>query len=214
MKRKGSELQANFNKKARKSEILLFGHAGWNKEDGYVTVPENTYLYMYAPDGSMLTSSIPKALASGEKIEKGDLTIKRLDPITLFNHGFADVGEYAGDYNSRDEEMKGYPLLYGPGDQIKNYKMCSSDEKITTSNNCSIVIQNIDTLTNLKNLLEKHKGNTCHFGGCSWIREEDNLKRNAVQFKDQHRENKYKKTLTEEEKKARRSERFGNSGSM
>ena len=53
-----------------------------------------------------------------------------------------------------------------------------------------------------------NKGNICHFGGCSWIREE-NDKRDIVTFKDKAMEDKFTLKLSEEEKRAKRAKRFG-----
>ena len=191
-----------------KKEILLCGHASWTNDVGFTAIPKDTYLYMYAPLGSALSQAIPKAIASGEKIIKGDLTIKRISPIMLFNLGYADRGKHAGNYKSRDKEMMDYPILLGPGEKVPNYSMSSPEEDfLTATEKSNILVRNIKAKISLENLLKAEKGNVCHFGGCSWIREE-NDKRDLVIFKDERREDKFKIKLSNEEIRAKREERF------
>lgn len=193
----------------KQNEILICGHSSWTDDLGFTTIPENTFLYLYAPLGSALSMAIPKAIAAGEKIGKGDLTIQRISPITLFNYGYEDIGEHVGDFRPRHEEVIDYPRLLEPGDKVPNYNLCSPGEDYLNANeNTNISVDNINEKVSLKNILENHRGNVCHFGGCSWIRQ-NHPKRNIVIFKDEQREDRFTKKLSDEEKRAKRVQRFG-----
>lgn len=197
-------------KRDENNELLLCCHATWTEENGFTTLPENTFLYIYAPLGSALSQAIPRAIASGHKIKLGELTISRISPITLFNYGYEDRGERKGDYETRDSEMTIYPMLYKPGDKIPNYSVVSPGKDYLTTNkdtNITVVnLKNIDRIF-ISEVLEKCKGNVCHFGGCSWIRA-DNDKRDIVTFSNKQLESQFTPKLSDAEKMEMRKKRF------
>lgn len=192
----------------KKNEILICGHSSWTDDHGFMIIPDNTYLYMYAPLGSALSMTVPRAIAAGVKIEKGDLTIQRISPITLFNYGYEDLGEHVGDFTPRHEEMKDYPKLLGPGEVVPNYHVSPpGEDRLNTNESANILIENITEKISLKSILENQKGNICHFGGCSWVRQ-NYAKRNIVIFKDENMEDRFTVKLSDEEKREKRVERF------
>lgn len=200
-KRKADHSDENPKSPKKKKEILLCGHASWVDTDGYTTVPDGTFLYLYAPLGAALSQTIPRAIVAGEVIKKGALTIQRISPITLFNLGYEDRGEMKGDFRARDKEVLEYPIRLGPGDRVPNYTMVSpGKDSLEASERANVVVNNIKEKDMLDNILKNNVGNTCHFGGCSWIRQE-NDKRDLVTFKDNTLEDKYTVKLSHEEKK-------------
>lgn len=53
-------------------EVLICGHSGWQPAYGMCKIPNDTYLIMYAPFGSALHTAVPRAIADGVKIIRGN----------------------------------------------------------------------------------------------------------------------------------------------
>jgi len=194
--------------KSTSQSILFCGHASWNDKYGITIIPEETKLYVYAPLGSALSQQVARAIAAGEEIKKGDLQFRRISPITLFNLGYEDKGEGVGQYEPKI--LLDYPLCLESGEKITNYRMFSPGKDSLQSGHEDILVLNIDEPDGvfLGDLLQKNKGNTCHFGGCSWVTSKFD-KRNIVDFANPVLAQRYKDPeLSEEEKRQLRKERF------
>lgn len=191
------------------SESILFcGHSSWKFSYETTIIPENTKLYVYAPTGSALSQQVVRAIAAGETIQKGDLQFCRISPLTLFNMGYEDKDGGVGQYEPKI--LSDYPRCLNPGEKIKNYRMESPGKASLQSRHDSIVVVNIDEPNGvfLGELLQKNKGTTCHFGGCSWVDTAFD-KRNIVDFANPVLAQKYKDSdLSEEEKRRLRKKRF------
>jgi hypothetical protein len=193
-------------KQAAPAEILFCGHSAWEPTNGITIIPENTFLYVYAPLGAALGQAIPRALAAGVIIKPGDLGIKRISPLVLFNYNIEDKGENVGNYEKTI--LQNYPVLLKPGDQIENFNLMNAGDDALSSKTLTVINPAANKATRLSELLEQFKGNTCHFGGCSWVRAEFD-KRNHVIFMDAEKNQLYQKpSLSEAEKKLQRAKRF------
>jgi hypothetical protein len=49
-------------KRGENNQILFCCHSSWVDENGFTTVPENTFIYIYAPLGAVLSQAISKRL--------------------------------------------------------------------------------------------------------------------------------------------------------
>lgn len=207
--------------------ILFCGHSAWDERFGMTVVPKDTQLYMYAPLGAALSQEVVRALAAGEALRSGDLHFRRVSPLTLFNLGYEDKAEEerygaAGTGGGAGDEVSpstgkyalkilvDYPLCLEAGSTIPNFRMATpGSARLESGADSKLSILNIAEGIFLSELLERHQGRTCHFGGCSWVKSDFDA-RNIVSLANPALASKYKDPeLSEDEKRALRAKRFG-----
>lgn len=189
--------------------ILFCGHASWKDSYGMIKIPKDSRLHLYAPLGAALAQAVVRALAAGERIEKGSLEFRRVSPITLFNLGYETKPCGAGAYEPKT--LADYPLCLEPGSDVPNFLVCSPGEARIDYAGSSMHIVNIEETEGifLSDLLESFSGKTCHFGGCSWVSSEFE-RRDMVTLASPVLAAKYKDPeISEEEKRKLRAIRFG-----
>lgn len=208
MKRK-FELHASSSLDSHESKPILFcAHASWHEHYGKTVIPGGTQLWIYAPLGAALSQEVARAIAANETIKPGDLQIRSISPLTLFNLGY-DVNK-ASKVSYEPKILSDYPLCLHGGETIANYCMFSPGKDALYNKDGNIEVLNIALSDGifLSELLKQNKGRTCHYGGCSWVVSKFE-KRDIVTFANPDLAKKYKDPeLTEEEKRELRRKRF------